>query len=224
MSPSQAAYDAFSKIGSSFAADSNRSQDEIISFIRKLKAEVLDGTLATEPEAKSTPAPTPAPAAAPTPAPAPAPAPAPTQKSEETSAAPKPAPAKRGPKPKSQQSAQPAFPEVSSSTPTSSAASAVSDEDLERFEAAKIPPPSTPVVAAEKAVSKDGSHVYCMACGLQAKMLKRHLKSAHNMTEDDYRAFYELPKEHPVVAPQYKTLKSKYAKKTGLGRSTKQDN
>ena len=231
MSPSQAAYDAFSKIGSSFAADSNRSQDEIISFIRKLKTEVLDGTLAAEPETRSTPetaaAPSPAPARAPEPTPAPAAETAPTQPAEEAAA---PAPKKRGRKPKAQQPAQPAFPEESfDSAPAPSAPEAQSTQqlDLVKFQNAKSPAPSTPVVSAEESVSKDGNHVFCMACGLQAKMLKRHLNSAHNMTEDDYRSFYNLDSDHPVVAPQYKKLKSKYAKKTGLGKSrssSKSDN
>ncbi len=49
-------------------------------------------------------------------------------------------------------------------------------------------------------------------------MLKRHLKSAYNMTPDDYRKRWGLSRDYPMVAPNYAKKRSELAKKIGLGR------
>jgi len=49
-------------------------------------------------------------------------------------------------------------------------------------------------------------------------MLKWHLKTAHGMTPDEYRERWGLPGDYPMVAPNYAALRSKLAKKIGLGR------
>ena len=48
-------------------------------------------------------------------------------------------------------------------------------------------------------------------------MLKRHLKTAYNMTPEEYRARWRLPPDYPMVAPAYAEQQSKLAKKIGLG-------
>jgi len=74
----------------------------------------------------------------------------------------------------------------------------------------------TPVVSVKASVKPD--HVVCMECGAKNKMLKRHLAAAHDLTPDEYRARYRLPGDYPMVASQYAAVRSKMAKKIGLGR------
>jgi predicted transcriptional regulator len=53
--------------------------------------------------------------------------------------------------------------------------------------------------------------------GKTYKSLKRHL-STRGMTPDDYRAKWGLPKDYPMVAPNYSAQRSALAKTLGLGR------
>jgi predicted transcriptional regulator len=48
-------------------------------------------------------------------------------------------------------------------------------------------------------------------------MLKRHLKTAYNMTPEQYRERWNLPPDYPMVAPNYARHRSSLAKKIGLG-------
>jgi predicted transcriptional regulator len=48
-------------------------------------------------------------------------------------------------------------------------------------------------------------------------MLKRHLKTAYNMTPEEYRERWNLPADYPMVAPNYANQRSALAKKIGLG-------
>jgi predicted transcriptional regulator len=41
------------------------------------------------------------------------------------------------------------------------------------------------------------------------------------MTPDQYRAKWDLPKDYPMVAPNYATTRSALAKKMGLGQARK---
>lgn len=80
-----------------------------------------------------------------------------------------------------------------------------------------------PVVeAAKPAVSARASvkpgKVVCMDCGMELQMLKRHLMTHHGMTVEDYRAKWNLPADHPMVAPNYAERRRELAKKIGLGR------
>ena len=58
----------------------------------------------------------------------------------------------------------------------------------------------------------------CLEDGTEHKILKRHLKTAHNMTRAEYRERWGLPGDYPMVAPNYAKQRSKLAKKIGLGR------
>ncbi len=53
--------------------------------------------------------------------------------------------------------------------------------------------------------------------GKPYKSLKRHL-STRGMTPDEYRAKWGLPKDYPMVAPNYSAQRSALAKTLGLGR------
>ena len=57
----------------------------------------------------------------------------------------------------------------------------------------------------------------CLEDGKKLKMLKRHLKTAYNMTPDEYRQRWGLPSDYPMVAPNYAAQRSKLAKEIGLG-------
>jgi len=72
-----------------------------------------------------------------------------------------------------------------------------------------------PAVSIKKSITPD--YVICLEDGKQLKMLKRHLKTAYNMTPDEYRERWGLPADYPMVAPNYAKHRSSLAKKIGLG-------
>ncbi len=72
-----------------------------------------------------------------------------------------------------------------------------------------------PHVPIKKSVTRN--HLVCLECGMQLKMLKRHMGSAHKMSLADYRAKWGLPPSYPVVAPSYAETRSTLAKEIGLG-------
>ncbi len=73
-----------------------------------------------------------------------------------------------------------------------------------------------PAVSIKKSVRPD--YIVCLEDGEKHKMLKRHLRTAHDITPDDYRKRWGLPGNYPLVAPKYAEMRSKLAKKIGLGR------
>ena len=76
--------------------------------------------------------------------------------------------------------------------------------------------PLKPAVSVRRSVNPD--YIVCLEDGKKLKMLKRHLRAAYNMTPDDYRAKWGLPADYPMVAPNYASQRSEFAKKIGLGR------
>jgi len=74
---------------------------------------------------------------------------------------------------------------------------------------------SEPAVPFEESVKPD--YIICLEDGRQLKMLKRHLKTAYNMTPDQYRERWNLPANYPMVAPNYAKFRSSIAKNIGLG-------
>jgi len=66
--------------------------------------------------------------------------------------------------------------------------------------------------------SIQGDFIVCLEDGLKFKSLKRHLRSAYNLTPEQYRARWGLPHDYPMVAPNYAAHRSKLAKAIGLGR------
>ena len=73
-----------------------------------------------------------------------------------------------------------------------------------------------PAVSIRRSVAPD--YIVCLEDGKKLKMLKRHLKTAYNMTPEDYRECWGLPADYPMVAPNYARQRSALAKKIGLGR------
>jgi predicted transcriptional regulator len=76
-----------------------------------------------------------------------------------------------------------------------------------------------PAVPIKKSVTDD--YLICLEDGKKLKMLKRHLKTAYDMTPEDYRAKWGLPHDYPMVAPNYAKKRQALAKKIGLGRKPK---
>jgi len=72
-----------------------------------------------------------------------------------------------------------------------------------------------PAVPIKKSVFAD--HIVCLEDGKKLKMLKRHLKTAYNMTPEQYRERWGLGADYPMVAPSYAKHRSSLAKKIGLG-------
>jgi predicted transcriptional regulator len=72
-----------------------------------------------------------------------------------------------------------------------------------------------PAVPVKKSVFPD--HIVCLEDGKKLKMLKRHLKTAYNLTPDQYRERWGLPPDYPMVAPNYASHRSSLAKQIGLG-------
>ena len=72
-----------------------------------------------------------------------------------------------------------------------------------------------PAVPIKKSVTPE--HIICLEDGKKLKMLKRHLKTAYNMTPEEYRERWGLPADYPMVAPNYARQRSRLAKDIGLG-------
>ena len=73
-----------------------------------------------------------------------------------------------------------------------------------------------PAVPIRRSVNPE--YVVCLECGARAKMLRRHLTSAHNLTPVEYRERWKLPTDYPLVAPRYAAARSELAKALGLGK------
>jgi predicted transcriptional regulator len=72
-----------------------------------------------------------------------------------------------------------------------------------------------PAVSIRVSVKPD--YIVCLEDGKKLKMLRRHLMTHYNMTPDDYRAKWNLPKDYPMVAPSYAEKRRALAKEIGLG-------
>jgi predicted transcriptional regulator len=77
---------------------------------------------------------------------------------------------------------------------------------------AERPQPAVPI---KKSVHPD--YVICLEDGKKLKMLKRHLKTAYNMSPEAYRERWGLSVDYPMVAPNYARQRSRLAKEIGLG-------
>ena len=76
-----------------------------------------------------------------------------------------------------------------------------------------------PAVPVNKSV-KPG-YIICLEDGKKLKMLKRHLKTAYNMTPEEYKDRWGLGMDYPMVAPDYAKQRSALAKSIGLGKRSR---
>ena len=80
------------------------------------------------------------------------------------------------------------------------------------------PPPApdlVPAVDPKKSIKPD--YIICLEDGKRFRSMKRHL-GLLGMTPDEYRAKWGLPRDYPMVAPNYAAARSELAKSMGLGR------
>ena len=72
-----------------------------------------------------------------------------------------------------------------------------------------------PAVPVKKSVTQD--FIICLEDGKKFKTLKRHLRSI-GLTPEEYREKWGLPRDYPMVAPNYTAHRSKLAKAAKLGQ------
>ena len=78
----------------------------------------------------------------------------------------------------------------------------------------------TPAVPIKKSLNDD--YLICLEDGRKFKSLKRHLRTKYNLSPDEYRAKWNLPRTYPMVAPAYAAARSNLAKQMGLGQGGRQ--
>ena len=76
-----------------------------------------------------------------------------------------------------------------------------------------------PAVSIKKSITPD--FLISLFDGKKYKSLKRHLRTSHNMTPEQYREYFNLPRDYPMVAPNYAAARSALAKTMGLGQRRK---
>ena len=81
--------------------------------------------------------------------------------------------------------------------------------------AAAVAPP-TPAVPVKKSVTDD--YIICLEDGKKFRSLKRHIGTVYNLSPEQYREKWGLPRDYPMVAPAYSAIRSRLAKDIGLGQ------
>jgi predicted transcriptional regulator len=76
-------------------------------------------------------------------------------------------------------------------------------------------PVLTPPISIKKSVTPE--YIVSLEDGKHYKSMKRHL-GGRGLTPDEYREKWGLPRDYPMVAPNYAAARSALAKKMGLGR------
>jgi predicted transcriptional regulator len=79
-----------------------------------------------------------------------------------------------------------------------------------------------PAVPVRRSVNPD--FIVCLEDGKKLKTMRRYIMTQFGMTPDEYRAKWGLPKDYPMVAPNYSRTRSEMAKSLGLGRKPKAAN
>ena len=76
--------------------------------------------------------------------------------------------------------------------------------------------PQEPAVSIRSSIKQD--YLVCLEDGAKLKMLKRYLRTRYDMSPEDYRAKWGLPRDYPMVAPAYAETRRGLAQASGLGR------
>ncbi|MEZ4599549.1 MAG: MucR family transcriptional regulator [Syntrophotaleaceae bacterium] len=74
---------------------------------------------------------------------------------------------------------------------------------------------AAPAVSKRKAFGN--KQVVCMICGKGMKTLSRHLRTAHDMTPQEYRRQFNIPRSQPLAAKDYSESRKQMAIERGLG-------
>ena len=72
-----------------------------------------------------------------------------------------------------------------------------------------------PAVPVKRSITAD--YIICLEDGKRLKMLKRYLRTRYGLSVEQYRAKWGLPRDYPMVAPNYAARRSALAKSSGLG-------
>ena len=88
--------------------------------------------------------------------------------------------------------------------------------DTNTAEPADLQPIDGPAVPVNSSVTRD--FIICLYDGLKFKALKKHIRSAHKISPEEYRRTWHLPPDYPMVAPNYAARRSVIAKEMGLGQ------
>ena len=72
-----------------------------------------------------------------------------------------------------------------------------------------------PVIPPSKSITSE--YIICLEDGRKFKSLRRHLRTAYNLSPEEYRAKWGLPSDYPMVAPAYAKARAALAKQLGLG-------
>jgi predicted transcriptional regulator len=88
--------------------------------------------------------------------------------------------------------------------------------NIETPAAAPVLEKQAPAVPIKKSITPE--FLISLEDGQHYKSLKRHLRTKYDMSPEDYRAKWGLPKDYPMVAPAYAASRSALAKSMGLGR------
>lgn len=81
-------------------------------------------------------------------------------------------------------------------------------------------PQKEPAVSIRRSIAPD--YLICLEDGRKFKSLKRHLRTQYDLSPEAYRAKWGLPKDYPMVAPNYAKARSDLAKSMGLGQGGRQ--
>jgi predicted transcriptional regulator len=76
-----------------------------------------------------------------------------------------------------------------------------------------------PAISVKKSVTPE--YIVCLEDGKKFKSLKRHLRAVYDISPEEYREKWGLPRDYPMVAPAYAIARSNLAKSMGLGRQKK---
>ena len=87
---------------------------------------------------------------------------------------------------------------------------------VEQSGASSEPERPQPAVPIRRSVFPD--YIVCLEDGAKLTMLKRYLKVRFDLTPEEYRERWGLPRDYPMVAPSYAEHRSTLAKTAGLGR------
>jgi predicted transcriptional regulator len=83
-------------------------------------------------------------------------------------------------------------------------------------------PEPQPAVPIRSSIKHD--YIVCLEDGKKLKMLKRYLRTNYNMSPEEYRAKWKLPRDYPMVAPAYAEQRRGLARAIGLGRKKEEEN
>ena len=78
--------------------------------------------------------------------------------------------------------------------------------------------PNKPVPAVDPKKSIHNDYIICLEDGVRMKSLKRYIAKKYNMTPEQYREKWGLPRDYPLVCRSYSKMRSEMAKRTGLGQ------